>query len=797
MIESNTLHFSASREKNFVNHCMHFCRGFALLIAGLVVTTVRAQEVSQPPFAGISQAVAAARTSDFGESGPAMEYLRGKVLDVQLDPLARNELANTLAASIGSDDSSYAFKVFVCRQLYLIGGEDQIDELASLLKEPQLADLARYALEVIPGSEINDLFWETIAQVDGPTAAGLATSLAARGGSDTVSRLESLLKHPHRDVVVAALIGLGRIGGVDAELALRHTFSGLPEDVHTEYFEALLACADRYQDSGRPDDAARIFDELMRPEMPLPVRLAAFNGFVSLRGEAATPLIVQALVSKETPWIQAALAHVRTCGGSESSLYFAGQLAVVAPDIQVLLLQALADRGDPVTLSIVTAGLQSTEALVRYACIEALGKLGNETSVPLLVNTLLSQDPEAVERSRESLVDMADMSVSAALIELYGRGDDDTRTAIAPILAARQATDAIPNLLNAAANQVGEVRSSANQALGLLARADDLNQLVALFYEADSEVAREESVQALGKLCRRIGPSEERSTIRAAIYIDAPTALTRCAALELFRDLGDDTLLPLVISACTDTESIVRATGVDVLAGWPNASPLEEVVRLAEESTDDVTRIAALNGYIRMLRMPSDRTPAQQLARFEHAITLADSDPDTLIAILAGLSEIASPEALALANDFTSRPEIHLEAATAAERIRSHYYRISASDNLEHAVLAADGNIDSCWASATNQSPGQWIEIDMSEPVAVKGIALDASRAPGGFPRGYAVYLFQKNGDPGNPIAEGIGAEGITEVIFPRAVEGQILRIIQTGEAEVPWILNEVRILPG
>jgi HEAT repeat protein len=743
----------------------------------------------------VAEAIQAAQTSTYGEGGPAMEFLRARVMEVQLDPPTRNELANALATTLSDSASTHPYKVFVCRQLYIIGGEEQIDELAPLLYDSSLAHVARYALEVIPGAEVNDILWEAIAKSDGPTAAGLAASLAARGGAATVMRLSELLTHSHRDVVAAALIGLGRIGGVESELVLRRALSKLPEDLHTEYHEALLACAEKYVESGNDIESARLFEELMQPALPLSVRIAAFGGLINVRGEEASPLIADALASADAPWVKAALAQVRKHGGPQSTALFAQQLAVVTPETQALLLQALAERGDPAALPILSAGVQSPDTLVQYATIDALATLGNETSLPLLLAGLIGQDPDIAQRCATSLRRIPDAGVNAALAQFYAEGEAKLQVALAPILADRQAAESLQALYASA--QGSDTRTSAFKAIGAIARAQDLEHVVALYFHTEEEAARQEAMQSVIAACRRIPPSPEQASARATIYTMAPTSLTRAGALEIFRALGDDILLPLVISACGDEDSIVKDAAIAALAGWPTATPLHEVLALAKESETDAHRSVALDGYIRMLRLESDRPAEESVAAFKGALALAAENTDSVRAILAGLSDLESTAALNLAEGFLADPELHAEAAMASEKIRSRFYTFNASVNAAAATMAFDENIDTFWETETPQMAGQWFEIDMSRAATIKGIVLDASRTKDGYPRGYEVHVYAKGGEIGAPVVTGAGTEGVTEITFPVAITGQIVRVTQTGNAEEsPWMIHELRIVP-
>lgn len=767
----------------------------AALAASTLLSLAAAAQVEK--IETLAQALNVAQTYHYGDSGAAMEFIRALVLEVQLDPAARNDLANTLAALLHDPESTDAFKLFICKQLYIIGGEDQVDELAPMLSDARYAHIARYALEVMPSPAVNSALWEAIANADGPAAAGLTASLAARGGPEAVSRLSQLLSNEHKDVVTAATIGLGRLGGAEAEVALRKAVAASPEDARVEIYEALLGCAEVYRKAGSAAEAQRLYNELIVTDMPVAVRLAAFHGLVEIGGEQAAPLVATAITSGELPLVTAAMAYVRSAGGPESTALFAQLLAAATPDVQVLLLQALADRGDPVALDTIAGGVNSPDAEVRYATLDALGALGNETSVLALIDALLSDEEEAVRRGRASLIRLADAGVNGALVALYEQAPPEARIELVAVLADRQAVEALPVLLDTATYEEGELRSAAFAAIGRLAGQDDVPDVAPLLYEAEDEAVRTEAARAVTQVFRRTPPSDARAEALRGLYESAPSGLTRGAVLNVFRELGDDRMLPLVLVAVNAGEAVVRDGAITALTGWPNATPIEQVYALARDAAAETYKKQALDGYIRMLRMPSDAPVDTQVAGFKQALALP-AGPDATRTILAGLSELKSTAALDLAEGLIGDEALHAEAAMAAERIRSQFYALTASVATETAPQAADGNINTFWRTPGPQEPGQWIEIDLSRPAAIKGVVLDASRTKDGYPRGYSVYVYEHGGLPGEPVAVGEGTEGVTTINFARPVSGQMLRIEQTGAADdTPWVVHEIRVVPA
>ncbi len=743
----------------------------------------------------LTQALPLAQAYTYGADGAALDYIREAVVQAQTDDGARTALADTLASLLSDSASTDEFKAFVCRQLYLIGGEGQIDELLPLLLNPDLAHMARYALEVMPSSKVDELLWSAIPSVDGTVAAGLVSSLAARGGVGAPAHLSQLLLHDNDVVVRAAIIGLGRLGGPSVELALRHAHATLPESLHTEILASLLACADHYGESGNRSEATRLYKELMAPELPEVTRIGAFHGLVAVQGDLAVPVVLERLVSGEAAWIAAALSCVRTAGTSVATEYFSAALAQLNDEMKVVLIDALADRADPVAIGGVIEAFESLVGPVQLAALHALGTLGNETHVPLLVDVLMGDDEERAQVAGESLRNMADLGVNAALLQLLDGSGPATQVALMDILAARRVRAAVPQLLQTAGEESGEVREGAFKAIGQLAVMEELPAVFERYLLMDSEDSRKMASRALVAIGRRALPGEARSAMFTEMYGVAPSSITRGALLAVYRELGDDSFLPLVTEALNSSDSLEHQFGFDALVGWPTATPRDAVLALAGETDVEAKRIAALEGYIRMLRLPGKPSVDASLAGLQDVLKLS-KDAELVRHVLSVLSELEGPTALSLAESFLGREEVHEAAARAAEKIRSHFYTATASVHGEQAAHMIDGEINTKWDGGESQVAGQWIALDMSLPARIKGIELDNSRDVTRFPKAYEVYVFDRGAPPGEPVAKGVGVEGKTRISFS-PVTGQVIRVVQTGSTSEPgWSVQEFRVIP-
>ena len=77
-------------------------------------------------------------------------------------------------------DATLGGKDFVCKQLSLIGSAASVPVLSRLLIAPDTAEIARYALERIPGPEVDRALREALPKTSGRAQIGIINSSAPR-----------------------------------------------------------------------------------------------------------------------------------------------------------------------------------------------------------------------------------------------------------------------------------------------------------------------------------------------------------------------------------------------------------------------------------------------------------------------------------------------------------------------------------------------------------------------------------------------------------------------------------------
>ncbi len=99
---------------------------------------------------------------------------------VQTPPEGRARLEERLLKSLAQPNCTEAGRAFLCRMLAMVGSAKSVPPLAALLRDVRTTEAARYALEPIPGPEVDAALRDALGALTGPAKAGLIGSIARR-----------------------------------------------------------------------------------------------------------------------------------------------------------------------------------------------------------------------------------------------------------------------------------------------------------------------------------------------------------------------------------------------------------------------------------------------------------------------------------------------------------------------------------------------------------------------------------------------------------------------------------------
>jgi HEAT repeat protein len=666
--------------------------------------------------ADLEKALAKVAAYKFGESRAAAVEAEGTIPVLATSPAQRKEIEKRLLALLNADATTTDGKAFACQQLSLVGSAEAVPSLAKLLPEKDLSHMARIALVRIPAPEAAAALRDALGRVQGGLLVGVANSLGDRRDAEAVGPLIKLIGSPDATLAEAALAALGKIGGAEAAKALGAARPGLPAKLRPTALDAYLLCADQLVAQGKKAEAAAIYKEVYDGEKE-PHRVAAFRGLLSTGDEAAWNLIIKTLSTDDPKMWGTAAQFAREIPGTEATKALAGQLAKLPAPAQVLLLGALAARGDAAALPAAIQAAKSNEESIRIAALDALGRLGDATTVPLLAGVAASGKAEQAV-ARRSLTALRGKDVDAAILVAMQGADAVMRAELIRALASRNAVSAAETLLKAAEDADKAVRTEAMNALGALADVKSLPALVKLLANAKDADERGVAERAIGNVCRRV-EDKEAAAAPVLAALPGPNAEVRSALLRIVGRIPSAKALDALRAAVKDADAAVKDTAVRALAEWADAAPMPDLLGIAKAAENQVHKVLALRGFVRMAALPSQRAAEETVRLFADAMALAAS-PDDKKLVLAALAGVEHVGALDLAAKSLSDAAVELEAATAVVQLAKSVRKTS----RDAAKAAVQKILEVCKTPAARQvAEAALFVVDSAMNIAPQGVA--------------------------------------------------------------------------
>jgi HEAT repeat protein len=608
-----------------------------------------------------------ATTYDFGQSREDLTKISEMIRQASVSPQEVKEIEKRLCEFVKSK-ATYAAKQFVCRELSLIGTEASVPAMAEMLPNEEYSDMARYALERIPGGAVDQALRDALPKAAGKAKVGIINTLAVRKDAKASPLIVELINDSNEMIASAAVAGLGRIGDSAATEALAKAMDKAKGTLRTEVLDAYLKCADALAQRGDKGGALAIYEKLYSASEALPIRTAALRGKVAASGDKATEVIVSVLKSNDQAMQTAAIGLLREVAKTEMIKQVAAELPRISVRSKVQLLSALADCGDKAAMAEVVAATKDADASVKAAALSALGVLGDVSTVDLLVQASATASGAEQNAARESLSRLRGEGVDKAILDKMAGATPEVKVELIRALEQRNVTSAVATLLKETGDADNRVRVEAIKALRTVAGPGDIQELVNLLMTIPGIAERGELEKTVVAVARKIPEEKGQAAAILAALPSAKDLTVKSSLLSVLGRIGDPAGLPILKESLEDKDANVADAAVRALSDWPSAAPAEDLLKVAQTSTNPVHKVLALRGYVRLIGLESDRPKQETVNMYKQAMDLAPNEAEKKM-VLSGLATVRTYASLEMAAGYLGDEGLRQEAEAAIVKI--------------------------------------------------------------------------------------------------------------------------------
>ena len=387
----------------------------------------------------------------------------------------------------------------------------------------------------------------------------------------------------------------------------------------------------------------------------------------------AVGIVLDILRSDDQEMQAAAIAMVKEMPGTQVTEALAKELPNLSARSQVQLLSALGDRGDAVARPAVVAAVKSEDQSVRIAALRAIGQLGDDSSVGLLAQAAAGARGAEQKAARDSLYRLRGPNVDKVILEAISKAEAKTKVELISSIGQRNITAGVAALLETAKDSDRKVRTGSLRTLKIVAGPENLPALVELLINAKSSSDRTEAQKTIAAVAHRIEDKNRQAASVLAALPSVKETVPRCSLLNVLGRIGDNSALPVLTTSLKDENVDIQTAAIRALADWPTPEPVEEMLKVAENSSNKVHRILALRGFVRLLGLASDRPAGETIEMYKKAMSLAP-DAGEKKKVLSGLASTKSLAAMQMAAGYLDDETLSVEAGAAVVNIAGGIY---------------------------------------------------------------------------------------------------------------------------
>jgi HEAT repeat protein len=599
-------------------------------------------------------------------NGVDLRWVELEIGRASVDSSVRARVEDKLIKALAQAEHNDA-KQFLCRQLRTIGSARCVVQLESMLTDPAMSHMARYALGRIDAPEAHQALHRALAKTSGKTKAGLINTLVKIEYAPAASDILKLMHDSDSAVSMAAIRGAGQFGDQETLACLQQMRKNAAKALVPEIDAAVLCCARGFVSQGETASATAVYQAYYRGTYPEHLRVAGLRGLARIRGDNAAPLLVQAIKGDDPSISSNAIAMLASIEGKGTTHTLVSLAGTAPAQAQALIAGSLGARGDISAAPVLIDLAGSAHEGVRRAALRALGDIGTAPALPCLAQAAATGSADERQIARSSLIRLQGKGMDQAFMQGVKAGDASMRVEVIRALGQRLEHGPFHVLHDTAKEDAARsVRREAILSMGRIGLPSDLKTLVSLLVSPQSPGDRDSIERAIRMVFSRMEDRDAQAGPVLKALDTAPDA-AKPSLLRLLARPATDDALEAVRAAAVSTNREASDAAIRSLGAWPNPAPVEQLHQIAARSPNQTHRVLALRGYIRLAALTQDPTSC-----FESALKLAQRKDEVRL-ILGALHHAGTRRALEIAESYMKDPALKAEAYMAAAKVANVY----------------------------------------------------------------------------------------------------------------------------
>ncbi|WP_031530464.1 family 16 glycoside hydrolase [Dyadobacter crusticola] len=601
---------------------------------------------------------------------------------------AASEAYSEALSKLNDPDS----KNFLIYQLQTVGKDESIDALKSYLSDERLSGPAARALSRNGSNAAGSALFQALGNAKGAARIAIIEALGDTKFKEAAPEIEKTATTEDLALRKVSLYALSEIAIPSSEqilmLAAQKVLYGYNESDATAAYLKYLANLAKTGNAPIAERAALALIKNTPAPKQVATRSSALKIYADSKKRESVPVLVSALKSTDHEYRAAALKLGQKYLMANGAASWLAAMKNAQPEVQAEIITMLGHAGSQDALPAILKSLTSKDTRVRSAAIWAAGKIGQESSIPALINVSKTANAAEIKIVKSSLLTIKGATLTDQIAKALPTLPNPAKAAMIDVLAARAASTKLAVVSAQLKSTDPDVHKSAFDALKSLAEPKDLPQLFSLLNTETAPADITAIQQAISVVVKGSGDTNSQTEL-VLKQMQAASSGKQANYLPVLATIGGKKALSSVVASYEKGDAEMKKIAINSLSVWSDASAAKELLAIAKKTSDNAEFEAAFSGYI-AAAAKSPKTPTGKVLMLRDAMALAKTDAQKE-AILKELARYRTFNALLFAGKYLDQPATRQAAAQAVTSIalaNKNFYGAEIRDMITKAVSA-------------------------------------------------------------------------------------------------------------
>jgi HEAT repeat protein len=630
-----------------------------LIVIIIAFASISSYAASDVELDEVEQILAVIETYQYGQSLEPM---------VRLDSILRqvtdeDHLADIEQMMINKLDSECTVdgKDQICRRLRYIGTENSAQVLSEMLNDPVTFEMALYALELIPGKNVDELLYREFMKRSESQKIRLINIMGIRSVEKAIPELKKLLLSSEEDFAAAAITAIGQMPPDTAIALLLSAMNKTTGDLQLRTANAAIQAAGKLSDQS---ESKSVYLSIYNSSIPVTIRFAALKQIIRIDPDQGNTLIIEAIDSNDKKLRTGALSLIDNLQNEEVINQIIADSSQYTTQEIMVLLKSLSARAESDYSDFFLDCAKHENHDIKIAGLHALRYSKSASVVPFLINIAAQTTGEEKSTARESLYLINAPDSDELIIKLVGESEGKEKIELIHCIGERQIESSKSMLIKLAADQDIQISRSAIKALKSVTDIHDIDALTELLINIDDPDGQNEIVGLLQNLVVQVEPPERRADGILEKMTRVSDKSDRILLMQILGVSGNPRALSLLADTLEQPDEELEKAAIRALSLWPDAQPADLLLNKVKNSNAKGNRVLAFRGYLTLLSRNKNLSDKDLLVRYQEAIEIAP-DAGEQKRVFSNIASLNSLDAVELAAEYLKDKNLKPEAEAA------------------------------------------------------------------------------------------------------------------------------------